>query len=119
MGLLVGGCGDNSDFTPQSTSLTPAPPIGTGISQSVQEGCAAATRLRGMIQGLDADLISSRGTLLLLAMVSTDDAILNMNGELIADAMEDDGSQSDEAYIQHILDGFNAYVTTCGKLGAH
>ncbi len=34
IGLLGAGCGDNGDFTPKSTSLTPAPPMATGVSSS-------------------------------------------------------------------------------------
>ena len=50
-------------------------------------------------------------------MVATDDDTLNLNGALIAEAMMGYSVESTIAKYQTMMDGFNAYITTCKALG--
>ena len=50
-------------------------------------------------------------------MVSTSDEILNLNGTIIAEVMLSYSENPTSAKFRNMMDGFDAYIETCKRLG--
>lgn len=117
--VLLGTC----DVVEEPSAPTPTPtytpaPTQVAVSASVREGCVSAVLLDAMVTSFDMDGLDASGPDLMTAMVSTDDAILNFNGVLIAEAMVSFSEDLTAESLETVMDGFNAYIETCTNLGA-
>ena len=102
---------------PEPTPTSPIP-TSTPVPAPVQAGCTAARQLRPMVEALDAAALDSAGPALMEVAVSTGDPALTLVMGVVSLALIDYGRTGDPAHLQVALDGFDAYLETCARLGA-
>ena len=71
-----------------------------------------------MVENFDTEGLDRLGPNLMLAMVETDDAILNVTAAIIAEVMLGVASDPTTDNFANMLEGFDAYIETCTNLGA-
>ena len=107
--------------TYQSTLTTVSTPSDTSsqaVSQWVEEGCSAAIELKTIYLDLDVDRMTAMASDLMYSMLFTLNDQLDVQGELVFEAMDTFGEVSTIATFEVMLDSFDDYIATCKGLGA-